>query len=251
MAVPKGILQFSGTLDGFSVYHHKRFGWIMRRKGGPDPKKIKTQARFERVRENGREFGACAKAAGLVRRGLYKQLKESGDGFLNSLLTKVFLQIKQLDTESKRGERKISKGLKTKEGRMLLESFDLNPLSPLGRLLSAPYRTDTAKQQIHIPEMVPKKHLKAKKGATHVRFKSVLLGFDPEDKETETTESTAEKLALDSKTQSLVLTAPKLTKQWEVQLLLLQICFYQEVSGKHYQLPDKERNSMKVMAVYI
>jgi hypothetical protein len=249
VAIPTGVLKFSGTIDGITVYHHKLYGWIVRRKGGPDPKQMKSDERFKRVRENGKEFGACAKAAGLIRRGLHAFLKESADARLNGRLTKVFVQIKNLDTSSTRGKRDIIEGLKSEEGKALLEGFDLNSVTQLGNILKAPYTIHKARNIISIGELVPKKHLKASKGATHVRFKSVLLGFDLKSGRSEVSASVAGELELDNKPHTIRLKVPGLNKLWDLQLLLLQLCFYQEINGKEYRLLDKRYNGMKIITV--
>jgi len=249
MAISKGIIKFTGTIDGISFYKSKH-GWIVRKAGGPDPEKMKKGKTFARTRENGKEFGACGKAVGQVRRALLPLLKESGDFRMVSRLTKVFMQIKNLDTISLRGKRNVSAGLELKEGKELLEGFEFNSEANIDNLLKKDYLLKSSSGVIQIKELVAKKDLKSPKGSTHVGFKSIVLRIDFTKEQFEIQTSTMKRLALNSTSTTLVLKPNALILEEGFTLCLLQICFYQELNGQDYRMRNAEFNGMRVVGVF-
>jgi len=250
MARPRGIVQFTGTLNGISVYKSKH-GWIVRKAGGPDPEKMKKDKKFARTRENGKEFGACGRAAGWVRKALFPQLKESGDFRVVSRLTKVFMEIKNLDVFSVRGKRTVEAGLQTDGGKGLLKGFEFNSDAQVTNLLKTKYTLKTGTGAISIQELVPKKHMNAPKGSTHASFKSIALRIDFNTGKFEVQESIAKRVALDNRSITLLLKPAALSQQSGASLVLLQICFYQELNGKDYRLQNSEYNGMQVVGVMV
>ena len=62
MAKQNGLIKVKGSLDGLTFYETKD-GHIVRKKNLERSAKVKTDARYERVRENNAEFGAAVKSA--------------------------------------------------------------------------------------------------------------------------------------------------------------------------------------------
>jgi hypothetical protein len=125
MAKLKSILQIEGQLDGFSFY--KLSGQIIVRKtGGFDGKKIKEQSNYRRTRENASEFGHCSKTGKSFRISLQPYLKLIGNPQTHGLVAQLFTQIKNLDNVSERGKRTVSEGLKTSDGKKILQCFFLS-----------------------------------------------------------------------------------------------------------------------------
>jgi hypothetical protein len=250
MAIPKGIIRFTGTINGISFYETK-YGWVARRKGGPKPEAMKNNASFARVRENGKEFGACGRAAGWLRKALYPFLKEASDGRMIGRLTKTLIKIKNLDIISKRGKRAIGVGLQGKEGRDLLKEFDFNIDAPIRSVLKTSYTMNANTGRLSFTNIKLKKDLKIPKGATEVGFRSLLVGIDFNKGGFELQESTLKRIALGNTTSSFVLQPSSLVKSFGARLTVLQICFYQTLNGKDYSLQNAEFNSMVILGVEV
>jgi len=246
MAKTRGLIQFTGTLDGISFYKSK-YGWIARKKGGPDPKQMKTDKKFARVRENGKEFGVCGKAAGQVRRALVPLLKQSEDKEMTARLTKVFMAVKNLDMSSARGHRNIITGLQNADGKALLKGFEFNSKASVESLLKASYSVNVGNGTITVKHFVPKKHIKAPKGATHVALKSIVLRTDLLGKVAEVQVSVEKRLAMSSGERDVVLKPDVLSLTEGITFYLLQVCFYQELNGSDYHLKAAELNGMRLV----
>ena len=65
----KGIIQFTGQLDGLSFYEMNG-KIIVRKTGGFDGEKIKNDTNYVRVRENSSEFAHCAEMGKYFRNSL-------------------------------------------------------------------------------------------------------------------------------------------------------------------------------------
>lgn len=127
MAKQKGILKVEGKLGDLSFY--KLNGkYVVRRKGGGFTREaIKHGANMARTRDNGKEFGHCSavnKAFRVTLRPLYE-----GHTFkyFHSRLMKLFTSLKDLDTDSSRGSRKVYVGAVTEEGQELLKTYSYTP----------------------------------------------------------------------------------------------------------------------------
>lgn len=251
MARLAGFLKFTGTVDGISVYHHKVYGWIVRRKGGPDPDGMKKQERFERVRENGKEFGASAKAAGLLKRSMHTFLHDFRDVALMGRLTQVFHQLKNLDVTSVRGERSVIKGLETSKGKTLLEGFEFNSHSGLEDVLKASTPVKFSSQGISLKNLIPKKQVKALKAANQVQFKLCRLGLDFSGNRFECGNAAVLDLPMDNNSYDLILNAPLLNTSWKLELWVLQISFQQRLNGKVYSLVDRGKNVIRILKVIV
>jgi hypothetical protein len=155
MAKLNGNFGFLGPLGNLSVYKRRDMpDPIMRTKGGPTKKQIKTSPRFEHTRRLNTEFGGRATASGAVMNALW-HLKPLADyniaGPVNSLLKHIQL----MDTENEKGERNI---VLTKNA-FLLQGFSLNRK----RLFNSIIRSEVSyhllreeqRASIQIPALLP------------------------------------------------------------------------------------------------
>lgn len=99
----------------------------MRKPGGFDGEKIRTEANYLNVRKNASEFGCCSKFGGKLRRALQPFVKELNDPVLHGRMAKMLHEIMKLDLESPKGERTVGKGLQHAESRKILQNFVWNP----------------------------------------------------------------------------------------------------------------------------
>ncbi|MDT8346365.1 MAG: hypothetical protein RQ756_01085 [Flavobacteriaceae bacterium] len=128
MAKQSGLLKVTGTIDGINYYYLNGKPVARKAGGGFNSKAIKTATNMRRVRENAAEFGHCSSVNKAFRgaiRGFYH-----GRPFrqMHQRLMSLFNALKNLDTESKRGERKVLKGVLSNDGLKQMTSFIFTPM---------------------------------------------------------------------------------------------------------------------------
>ena len=125
MARQNGILKITGKLDDLSFYKSKD-GFLVRTKGGISKDRINNDPAFVRTRENGSEFGHAAITGKMLRVAVRNMLMNAKDARVTSRLTQLMGKIKNYDTASVRGERKVAIGLTDDDTKALLKGFNFN-----------------------------------------------------------------------------------------------------------------------------
>ena len=146
---------FTGSLGNVSAYKMRGSDKIiLRRKGGPSKKQIKTGASFDLVRRNNAEFGGRSVAAKWIVKMLQPQ-KSVADHNILASLNALLKPIQTLDTESKFGKRNVM--LSRNPG--ILEGFSLNRKhhveSIIRTSLSCALSRENLSASVHIPELLP------------------------------------------------------------------------------------------------
>jgi hypothetical protein len=146
---------YTGSVSNLSVYKVRGSDTpIVRRKGGPTKRQIKTKPSFAITRLNNMEFGGRAKIAGQVLSAL-RPLKYLGDYNIAGPLNSLFIPIQELDTEHGKGERNIV--LSKNPG--LLQGFNLNRRTPFETIvanqLAYTLSKETLTASIHFPALIP------------------------------------------------------------------------------------------------
>lgn len=153
MAKLDGTFQFTGSLQNLSFYKMQGSDKIIiRKKGGPSKKQVKTGKNFENTRRNNMEFGGRALAASTIKSYLHPLLFLADYnivGPLNALLR----AIQKMDTASGWGKRHV---LLTKQP-SLLEGFTLNRRYLLETIVRTPVNCQLQGEQVHInlPALMP------------------------------------------------------------------------------------------------
>jgi len=247
MARNKSLIKLEGSIGDLSFYDSV-FGPIVRRKGGPDKKKIKTSPRMVRVREQNREFGEAVKAAKLLRDCLkLGRLKEHS---ITWRVNKLMNQVKDCDGTSTRGNRTVSKGLATAAGKDLMKGFDIKEKSKLNKIILKSATINTGNQSISISQIVPSKDIKYPKGATHARLKGICARIDFNKKKSEMQESTDVVLLLKSKVSSnvvLQMNPAALNSGYDFYCIYVE--FLQEINSVYYDLENKKHNCLNILRV--
>lgn len=136
MATVKGIVTFTGTIDGINFYVRKGVPTARRSGGGFTAEKIKNKASMASVRRNNSELGHAAKVNRLLKMSFIFTLLHRTDGTLHARLMGLLLKIKVLDLSSKWGERTVWNGFKNVEGRQLYLDFQFMPTQTLDLLFN-------------------------------------------------------------------------------------------------------------------
>lgn len=173
MAKLKSLIKLEGTLDGLTFYKTKD-GYLVRTKGGISKKRMATDPAFARTRENGTEFGHCAKMGKVLRKAMLTLLADAKDGKTSTRIMQTLSKVKNTDATSVRGQRSVSVGLATLEGKALLKGFEFNANAPLSPVFLADYALNTTTGEVTITDFIPGQQLATPGGATHV---SLSAGF--------------------------------------------------------------------------
>lgn len=146
---------YTGSVSNISVYTVRGSDQqIVRTKGGPTKRQIKTKPSFATTRKNNMEFGGRAKIAGQVLYAL-RPLKYLGDYNTAGPLNSLFIPIQELDAEHEKGQRNIV--LSKNPG--LLQGFNLNRRTPFDTIVANPLvytlSKETLTASITFPVLIP------------------------------------------------------------------------------------------------
>ncbi len=249
MAKYDGIFDIFGTLKGMTFYKTKD-GVLVRTKGGVSKERIKNDPAFQRTRENGAEFAHSAQAGQLVRKSVGHLLKKAKDRRVSSRLLKVMSDVKNLDSTSARGERKVALGLATPEGRQQLKGFDFNIDSKLGTVLRQNYTLDPLTGDVTLLDFEPENSLELPEGTTHVSLRAAVGRIDFETGDHITVQSAESNLAANAAAATLTLSPGGLPPGLGGFLFFyLWIGFYQEINAVQYPLKNHIFNSLHLIEV--
>lgn len=248
MAKSNGILKIEGTIEDLTFYKKDGQNFV-RRKGGVSKERIANDPNFVRTRENNNEFSISAGAGKSLRLALGSLVFKAKDTKMTSRLLRTMSVIKKFDTVSARGNRQISVGLGTPDGKLALQGFDFNANAALNSVLFAGYDLDTATGVVSLNDFVPLEQLRYPEGATHVSFQSAVLGIDFDTEDSDLALSNVVNLPLSLTPSAFSLTPTSVPATTGVTLFLLAISFFQEVNGQQYSLKNEEYNVLHVLEV--
>ncbi len=237
MAKQKNIFHMEGSLGDLNFYHHKVYGFLVRRKGGVSGKRMKNDRSFARARENAQEFGMLARAGKLIRQAVKSAFPDYKDSTVTSRLAGCLAGIKVLDDVHIRGERCVSKGLTLPEGRRILQQFNFCAGNALPEGLRKRIYVDAATGVLELPLFQPPEDLACPEVATHVVVGGLCSRFDFSAGDFTNSVSGMEVRALDSAVQNLQLNFLPPAGGGTV-LVFIQIRFLQEVNGALYTLDE-------------
>ncbi|MBO9201616.1 MULTISPECIES: hypothetical protein [Niastella] len=151
----KKMLEIIGDLSDFSVYKIRGSDEpVVRRKGGPSSRMVKTHDAFENTRRYNMEFGGRATISSHVM-NILRPMKLLGDYNLAGPLNAMFKPIQGLDTVSDLGERNIELTKNPK----LLEGINLNRRTSFESIIANPLKytlsKDALEASVTFPELIP------------------------------------------------------------------------------------------------
>ena len=172
----KGIIQFTGKLDGLSFYEMNG-KIIVRKTGGFDGDKIKTDANYALVRENSREFAHCAEMGKYFRNSLQPYLKQLHIPYVHNRVLGLFQELSRLDMVSARGKRSVINGLQTAEAKGVIERFEFDKNLSFDTIFPFKYALDLLEGNLIVYNF-SSSLLKKVTSATHVNLQFVVVGLD-------------------------------------------------------------------------
>ncbi|WP_121665499.1 hypothetical protein [Mesonia aquimarina] len=248
MARLKGIIKLEGTLDNLTFYKGED-GYLVRTKGGVSKDRIMNDPAFVRTRENGFEFGHSATAGKLLRKSVRNLMIQAKDNRVTSRLTQTMTKIKNADTTSARGERKVAVGLATPEGKAALKGFNFNKRSLLSAVLYSNYSVDETTGEIEIANLIPTNDIAYPSGATHISLSSAFLNLDFDTEEYAVETSPKVNLPIDTTSATQTLTPAAVPSGSGNNIFLLLIEFFQEINGEQYPLKNGAYNVLNIVEV--
>lgn len=249
MAKYDGIFDIFGTLKGMTFYKTKD-GVLIRTKGGVSKERIKNDPAFQRTRENGAEFAHSAQSGQLVRKSVGHLLKKAKDRRVTSRLLKVLSDVKNLDSSSVRGERKVELGLATALGKQALKEFDFNIDAKLSTVLRQNIALDTLTGIVTLEDFEPFESLELPEGTTHVTLRSAVSRIDFVTGDFITIQSPETNLSVDAPSQTLNLDPGGLPPGTDGFLFFyVWIGFFQDVNGVQYPLKNNIFNVLHLLEV--
>ena len=248
MAKVNSIIKIEGTVEDLTFYKKDGVNFV-RRKGGVSKERIGNDPNFIRTRENNTEFGHSGSSGKVLRRVLGTMVFKAKDSKLQSRLLGVMSRIKNMDTVSARGQRSVSVGIATPEGKQALRGFNFNANAILDSVLFAPYELDTTTGVITIANIIPAEQVMFPQGATHVSFQGAVCALDFETEESEVAYSPILNLPINLTPTTITLTPASVPTGTGQQFFLMMVSFYQQVNGVQYSLKNEEYNVLTILEV--
>jgi len=247
MPKQNGALKFLGSL-GDITYYKAKDGYFIKQKTNLR-KRIKTDPKFQRTRENAAEFATAARAGKLLRTTFRSMFRGIADHRMVSRLTKKMIGVLQADLVSDRGLRNITKG-----DTLLLKDFEFNLENSLNGTLIVKWLpvVDRVTGQVSasIPSFVPCKLIAAPDGATHFMIVSgtAAINFDSRNTDADLKETELMPLG-DDPLNAIKLQHAIMPNSKDPIFLLLGIRFCQVINGKQYPLKNGAFNAAAIIAV--
>lgn len=248
MAKSNGILKIEGTIEDLTFYKQDGQHYV-RRKGGVSKDRIAGDPNYVRTRENNSEFGHCGNASRLLRLALGSMVARAKDSKLHSRLVQTLSRIKNLDTQSPRGQRLVGNGLDTPMGKQMLRGFDFNIHAPLQTVLEASYVVDATIGKLTFADLIPMDQVNFPEGATHFSLQTAFSVVDFGTGQSAIGYSPIENLPLNNQPTSVGLTVNNLPTGSGIRFFVLMISFFQEVNGVQYSLKNEGYNVLHVLEV--
>ena len=248
MAKANGILKIEGTVEDLTFFKKDGKSFV-RRKGGVSGERIANDPNYVRTRENNNEFSLCTASSKTLRLAMGSLVFKAKDNKLSSRLLQTMFRVKNFDTTSVRGQRLVSIGISTAEGKQQLIGFNFNINAPLQGVLFAPYSLDVATGEVRIGNLIPMEQLLFPQGATHVSLQCAVLAIDFDTEDSELVLSNVVNLPIGMTSSNVDLTPVSMPVSTGVTLFLLTVSFFQEVNGLQYSLKNEEYSVLNVLDV--
>ena len=239
-----------GTIDEINFVVTADGNNYARAKGrtGVTAKEFKNNPIFDRIRNQGQEFGHCAKKSVLFRQLALRFNKLAKDGSVAGRANKLLFEILQEDTTQPQGNRTLSEGLKTSDGKEFLLFFESNKLRPLTKVLKIKEHCNLENKTVTLTDFIAKEHVDWPEEATHVHLTSATSNWDFDNDTFYTCYSDEIILDKESEKQTITLTTDKPIGN-HLHLTFLFIGFAKQERKKH-KLLHRKNNTTTLIAYH-
>jgi len=234
-------LNFVLTADGTNYARIKRDGALTSLQFNANPI-------YDRIRKHGTEFGHCSKKSAIFRQLAFKFNNLAKDGSFAGRVNKLLFVILQEDTTQPIGNRTVSEGLKTIEGKESLLFFESNKLKPLRQVLKIKEQWDQQSHTLTLTDFLAKEHLDWPPEASHVHLATASANWDCENNNFNSCYSNTIVLDKDSTKQTLYLTTTRPEGE-NLHLTFLFIGFAKQ-ERKNYKFLHRKNNTATIIAIH-
>ena len=234
----------SGTIDDINFVVTANGENYVRAKGqtGVTSKQFKNNPIFDRIRNQGHEFGHCAKKAVFFRQLAASFNKQAKDGSFAGRANKLLFEILQEDATNSQGKRTVTAGLKTGDGKESLLLFESNKLRPLHTVLKIKELCNPSHRTVKLIDFIAPQHLEWPEDATQVILSSATANWDFENDIFNTCYSTELIIDKEAAKQNITLTT-ELPVGNELHLTFLFIGFLKQDRKKQILLHRKNNTA--------
>lgn len=238
-------LPLKGTYGEVNFYY--RQGKPTQRKGGGGftSESIKNSPKMQGIRDNNSEFGHCSRIKKHFMEALMPFFGENTDGTLHGRLMKLFMAIKDLDEESAKGQRTISRGMDTATGRRWMKDFAFTPGVSVQRVLGGELKYEAETGFLIAPRFDPKT-ITYPKGADCFIVLYAVLDFDFETGDFEVFAAAPLVVEKGSPAFELVLRPDRVPSNTGKTLAVAGVRFYERVNDGLYALNSVEAKGVGV-----
>jgi hypothetical protein len=239
-----------GTIDDINFVVTGDGENYARRRGntGVTAEEFKNNPIFDRIRNQGQEFGQCVKKAAPFRQLAARFNSLAKDGSVAGRTNKMLFEILQEDTTQPQGKRTLTEGLKTSEGKEALLFFESNKLRPLRKVLKIKEQCSPENQAVTFYDFSAKEHLDWPEEATQVLLATATANWDFENDKYETCYSSEWILDKEAEKQTITITTEKPSGN-ELHLKFLFIGFLKQNRKKQIFL-HRKYNTTTVIAYH-
>lgn len=248
MARQKGLIKLTGTIGGITFYKSKHDGYLAREKGGIEADRIANDPNFARTRENNSEFANLIQAGKILRDTFRVLAKDASDTRVSARMTKTFSRIKNMDTINVRGERSVSEGIKTEDGKELLKGFDFNKKSLLNQVLFIPFES-TENGTVRVDQFTPAGDMRIPEGCTHVIMQAGIASIDFKEGISDLVVSEKQRIGIAEEIEDFELTVAQRPDELGTDLYFISIQFIQELNGVDYPFKNNQYNVLNLYKV--
>lgn len=246
MARQESFIKLKGRVGDLSFY--KSGGeYFARTKGGVDGERIRTDPRFERTRENGREFQRAVKAGKLLRDAFSERIFLTADRGMSGRLTSALSKVVKSDQESIRGERNVMNG---ELG--ILNGFEFNKGANLEGIFLGRYNSQVADgiASAELEPFSPSTSIRKPEAATHAQLVMVAGNFNFNELTSSVASAQSDTFDLSEIEQEVVSLNVEVPEvEGGTGLVMLGLTFWQQVNGQLYKLNNGARNALRIVAV--
>ncbi|TDE51277.1 hypothetical protein [Flavobacterium sp. GT3P67] len=240
-----------GTIDDINFVVTADGENYARKRGntGVTAEEFKNNPIFDRIRNQGQEFGQCVRKAAQFRQLAVRFNTLAKDGSVAGRTNKLLFEILQEDTTQPQGKRTLTEGLKTSEGKENLLFFESNKLRPLRTVLKIKEEYNPDSQTVIINDFLAKEHLDWPEEATQVLLATATANWDFENDSYETFYSSEWILDKEAEKQTITITTEKPSGN-ELHLTFLFIGFLKQDRKKQIVL-HRKYNTTTVIAYHV
>lgn len=240
--------QIRGTLDELNFVVTADGNNYVRLKGktGVTAEEFKNNPIYDPIRSHSQEFAHAVKTAKTFRLLAAPFNALAKDGSYAGRVNKLLLEILAEDRSNPKGQRTVSNGLKTIDGKEALLLFESNKLRPMHQVLKT--NVSVKNQTLTLTDFCPLQDIDWPEGANQLNLSMLTVNWDIENESFASCYSNEIQLDKTAPKQTIVLSTDKPIAN-HLQLTFLFIGFaYQQ--RKKYKLLHRKNNTATLIAYH-